>query len=394
MTSTSSSASYTPGVVARISRMASTHSAPRPPEYTDEFEWAEAWVRENGVTLPPDTSELRKLRNFINNQLNRYRKGKLSEQMLVRLARHGIDFSQYRALNTGRGTRDDDEPYIAELAVRQESLGTYDLDADAPAALVSYQKRLLDQFYASGRTKRLLVIESQLPGLCFGRWRKPTDTRAHDDAWWQQATDFRAAACATPAFRGELHPDTPPALLAWAHEQRLRAAGPRGTITAGQRGELIDLGILDTKGARKVHKTRQRARADLGAGQRGAPVDQHLDTFLGAACLARMLVLGRPLLAMCTEFAIAPTPLQRLLTEVAAQRTALAAMTVSNVRNSLPVCRQLDALQPGIFSPASLSRMEPDDRPAALTSRVEEIGRLVEQMRAAAQRLQLPQDLA
>jgi len=384
---------YTPGVVARVVRMATTHTAPMPAEFRSEYEWAAAWVRDHGVTLPPDTTELRKLRNWFCYKVDCYRKGTLNESVQNTLALHGIDLSQYRALNTGKGEREDDEPYVLELLARMERSGTYDLDAAASPGLRNWQKRLLDQFSASGRSARATTIEARVPGLNLGRWRKPTDSRTHEDGWWATAAEFRASAAHTPAFRGALHPSTPEPLLRWAQQQQRKAAGPRGTLTSGQRGELIDLGILGSPAQRAVQKIRMRAKEDLGVATRGAPVDKQLDTFLGAACLVRMLAFNRPFLHLCTELAVLPADLERLLQAIAPQRSALLDFGHSRVTKLLPICRQLDAIQPGIFTAEVLANMSFDERPAALTQPVLALGQLVAQIRDVGQRLNLPQDV-
>jgi len=387
---------YAPGVVNRVEKAATTHSAPRPEQYSDEFEWAGAWVADNGVTLPPATTEYRKLRNWFGNQNNRFKLGKLTEKVKDRLAQHGIDFSQYRALNTGKGERQDDAPFIEAMHSRFAKLASYDLGDDAEPSLIEWQSRLLVQFAAAGRTKRLATIEAQLPGLNFGRWGKPSQSRTHDKNWWKHADEFRRNR-ETPAFRGVLHPRTPEPSRSWANEQqRIASAGPRGQLTLGQRGELVDLGILANPSQREATKKRTRAKRDLGAPQRLAPSDQRLDTYLGAACLVRLLVAERELLDLCTEFAVDPASMEHLLRKISAERKVLRALDPHDVRRTLTTCRQLELVHPGLFNSRTIARLDknPDQRPAALEGITRTVGLAVERISQHAKRLAISQDIA
>lgn len=390
-----------PGELKRAVREATSHSGPVPTQFGgDRALWAQAWLREHGMTLPPLTTEYKSLRNWFCFQYQRWKKGSTTEEETAKLAALGIDFSQYKALNTGKGEREDDGPRIAQMRRWHEQHGSYDLTEHADAGLIKWQGRLLAQFAASGRSKRLGAIERQLPGLEYGRWRRPGDTRAPDAQWWLWAKRFRIQSQLTPAFRGVLHPDTPPDLLEWAEQQRHRCAKGdvrASGITAGQRGELHDLGVLGQPAQRAVHKRRENVRKALVGPERLPPSDRRLTTFLGAALLVRLLAKDSDTRALWVELAISPADCERLLAATARQRKQLRERGFETLRRLLPTCRQLDTAYPGIFAAASLRRLRDPargERPAVLTGDIAALGALIEQIRLTCVNMQLPQDLA
>lgn len=381
----------------RVAKTANTFSAPIPAQFDgDAYAWAGAWVAENGMTLPPDTNEYRSLRNRFCWWLQCWKKGTLKEKHLSQFALHGIDFSHYRATNTGTTTRDDDAAQLAYLRKRHQECGTYDLDHSAPSHVLKWQENVLNSFYASGRTTGCERVEKALPGLNLGRWRKPVSSWVDAPAWWEEAAAFRRQNAWTPAFRGTLHPNTPPQLADWARrQQHLALDGRRGDLSPGQRGELIDLGILDNASQRSVNKAREQARSVLGVPARLTAVDRHLDAFLGAACFVLMVARERPLLAMCREFATAPHSIEELLAAAAPELAQLCAFGDSGLQALLPTVRQLEQLEPGLFQPDRLAQVASRrlDMPVQLTDAVATVGRLVEEVRRKAAALKIAQDL-
>lgn len=95
-------------VPAHVRKALQTKAQGVPALYANAWEWAAAWIASNGVTLPPDTSEYRSLRNWFCYQVSNFKKKKLSPQSEELLQRYGIDLSLYRADNTGAYSGDRD----------------------------------------------------------------------------------------------------------------------------------------------------------------------------------------------------------------------------------------------------------------------------------------------
>lgn len=332
----------TPGPTTRTEMALATGSLPIPDEFQgSRLLWAAAWCKENGVTLPPDTCELRSLRNWFCNQLQRWKKKKHSPEEAEELVANGIDFSQYKALNTGKGARDSDEACVSMLKNWRAQHGSYDLADDAPASLLAWQKKCLARFFADGRSKRMLEIEAELSGFEFVMWRAPYHA-AHSQEfikWMDKARAFEIAAKAAPAFRGQFHPAMDPALVAWAkHQQKSSNVEPR------VRGVLLDLHILANASQIEVNNTRESHLADaraLGSNERppSAYSERRLTRFLGTALFARKIHKGASDMELMTEFAITPDGLDRAKSALDTQITS--AIGQSAFLGHLRHCRNL-----------------------------------------------------
>ena len=102
-----------PALAKHINKALQTKSEGIPAEFESAWAWAAHWVKENGMTLPPDTSYYRSLRNWFCYKVAMHKKCTLSKKSSQLLASYGIDLSKYRADNTGRGQRMDDNFFIA-----------------------------------------------------------------------------------------------------------------------------------------------------------------------------------------------------------------------------------------------------------------------------------------
>ena len=224
-TSFASGTQFSQSIRNRITKIATTTSNGVPQEFADAFEWAADWAGKNGMTLPPDTNEFRSLRNWFCYKLNQFKKGTLGARNEALLAMHGLDFSTYEALNTGKGEREPDAPYILQLRDWRTARGTYDLDASAPVKLRQWQSKLITRYSEDGPSMRIKEMQRKLPDLHFGLWRRPSDQvpSLETRQWWQQATRFEVLTESCHAFRGELHPKTPADLVTWATAQQEKA---------------------------------------------------------------------------------------------------------------------------------------------------------------------------
>jgi hypothetical protein len=320
----------TPGLTTRTAAALATGSMPIPDEFKgSRLLWAAAWCKENGVTLPPDTCELRSLRNWFCNQLQRWKKKLHSPGETDELVAHGIDFAQYKALNTGKGARESDDACVAMLKTWKTERGSYDLAGDAPPALLAWQKKCLARFFADGRSKRMLEIETELPGFRVAMWRAPYHAEHSQDfiKWMDKAQAFESAAKAAPAFRGQFHPTMDPALVAWARLQQKNSS-----IEPRARGILLDLHILANASQIQVNNTRESHLADaraLSSDERppSAVSERRLTRFLGAALFARKLHKGASDIELMTEFAITPDGLDRAKSALDAQITSAIGQT-------------------------------------------------------------------
>lgn len=301
-------------VAVRAKKLASTSAQGLPKQYASSFEWAGAWVKEHGVTLPPDTPELRSLRNWFCYKMSQYKKGTLGANNTALLAKHGIDLSLYDAPNTGKGKRLPDQILVEKLRRWREVNGSYDLTAAADDDLLLWQRRILSGFEFRGRSARMAEIEAQLEGLDIAVWRRP-DGRGEptDEAWWAMARRWRQQNEATPAYRGTLDPRTPEDLSNWAAAQA-RAARK---LSSRQVGELRSLGLLPDRERARL-KVREAATtlvkhvervAEDGYGHR----ERSLNTFFGVCMYLRLITQGTPLTDIYASLAITPHSHQRLL---------------------------------------------------------------------------------
>lgn len=301
-------------IAKRAAKLASTSAQGVPSKYTSSFEWARDWVKENGVTLPPDTPQLRSLRNWFCYKMSQFKKGALSDENRRLLAEHGIDLSLYEAPNTGRGKSLPEREMVAKLRAWRDAKGTYDLTDEADPALVLWQRKLCGGFELRGRSGRMRDIEAQLEGLDIARWVRPDGRGAvTDPAWWLMAEKWRQQSLETPAYRGDLDPLTPPELARWAQKQ---ASNPRA-LNSRQVGELLSLGLLpDRDRARQRVReaattvVRESLRQTLeGYGYR----ERSLGHYLGVCLYLRLITQETSLRDIYATLAITPSAHCKLL---------------------------------------------------------------------------------
>jgi hypothetical protein len=308
--------SVTPGLVKRTIEHARSGSAGVPDQYLNTLEWAADWVSQKGMTLPPKGHEFNTLRSWFCFQLQKWKSDTLTEKSLQEFAIHGIDFSQYRALNTGKGERESDEQFVEMLKQWEIQAKTYDLDKTADSKLLAWQKRIFERYIVCGCSKRLLEIEGSLPGFKVGLWRRPVDP-VHSPAflkWWETAQEFRTASITSPSFRGALHPHLPKSLLVWAAKQQADAISKNFPVR--QRGELYSLQILYRDDQREINKKREKLlglarERDLNNLDKG-DTDRRLNSFLGAALLARLLHKQSSDMKIMVEFAVGPAEILKM----------------------------------------------------------------------------------
>lgn len=300
----------------KVKKLARTSAQGLPSQYTNQWEWAGAWVKQHGVTLPPDTSEYRSLRNWFCFQVNMFKKGTLSSRSKELLAKYGIDLALYRAPNTGRGQLIDDQKMIHSMRVLYEISGSYDLPSEAEPELVEWQARLLEAYRSRGISARMKEIERQLPGLRYGLWMRPDEMPVPKSQlpWWRMAAEFRHATANYPAFRGVIDRRTPAHLVAWASEQ-ISAAQARN-LTSRQRGEMISIGLLATsehKRCKKMEAALLLERVQKGELSHFGYRERDLNSFLGVLLLVRLLKRNAPVVDVYSTLAITPHQYARLV---------------------------------------------------------------------------------
>lgn len=310
-----SDAELAPAMAKHINKALHTKSQGIPPEFANAWAWASDWIKGNGVTLPPDTSYYRGLRNWFCYQVSMYKKNKLSNKSLALLSKHKIDLSKYRAVNTGRGHRMDDAFFIQALRQHHASHGTYDLNPDSSSDLQKWQTRLLDSYRAGGTSTRMRHIALQLPGFTYGQWLRPDEPPVPSSqySWWARAAEFRIATQDCPAFRGRIDLATPAYLREWASEQ-IGLAGKR-LLSPRQRGELMTLNLI----SRTEHRLSQQKSMALALARGSNIVTQHfgkrerdVKTFLGASLLAHLLRSNAELTTIYSTLSIAPAQFGRM----------------------------------------------------------------------------------
>lgn len=309
-----------PSIRNRIVKILTTVAGGVPPQFDNAWHWASAWVLQNGVTLPPDTNEYRSLRNWFCYQVNMHKKGTLSARSQKLLNQYGIDLSQYRAPNTGRGELLDDNIMLGRLRLHHEITGSYDLPPDGDAELIEWQSRLLQCYVNRGTSARMRAIEAQLKGFSFGLWMRPNETPIPSCqlGWWARASEFRAASRDFPAFRGRIDPRMPRHIATWGSDQISDALAHK--ITTRQRGELIALGLLTIK---EHARSKEREIALSKARQALSEVaitpnsllgrrERDLKTFLGVTLLARLLQRNAPLHDIYSSLSIPPAQFEKV----------------------------------------------------------------------------------
>lgn len=385
-----------PSTVRRVQKSLSTQSKGVPAQFDNAWHWASDWISKHGVTLPPDTSEYRSLRNWFCYQVNQFKKGELSKRSKELLAKYQIDLSQYRAPNTGTGQMLDDQTLILRLQMHYAITGSYDLTEDADAELLMWQRRLLDCYMHRGTSTRMRLIEAQLPGFRYGLWMLPNETPIHRTqmGWWHRAGEFRRAAEKFPAFRGKIDPDTPAYLGMWASDQI--AAAREGKLTRRQGAELTSLGLLATRDhqrsqAREVVLTALRSRSTTDQPQ-ATPFfgrrERDLKTFLGVSLLARLLKRNATLRDIYSTLSISPSQFARVKKSMELLMVQLMCLCKRNdlrdVRmlyrtysNEFDQARNIDSLPDSVFSTLPGNRGQDIRKLASLLLEVRDLMRQI-----------------
>lgn len=385
------------GLAKHVSKALQTSSQGIPAEFANAWDWAAHWVRENGVTLPPDTSYYRGLRNWFCYQVHMHKKNKLSEKSRGLLARHGIDLAKYRADNTGRGHRMDDDCLIQALRQHHAKHGTYDLTADCSADLLKWQTRLIDSYRAGGTSTRMRNIAHQLPGFTYGQWLRPGEPPIPSTqyGWWARAAEFRIATQDRPAFRGRIDLATPAHLREWASEQ-IGLAGKR-MLSPRQRGEMMTLNLI----TRAEHRLSQQksvalavARGTHTAKLQFGKRERDLKTVLGVTLLAHLLRNNAELTTIYGTLSIAPAQFARIMDELAPLLPQIVSLsTKSNLNILRKIYRnfteEFEALQRvGELPSAAYESLRPKQ-----AKRIEQLASVILQVRDAMRRINVRQDL-
>lgn len=392
-----SEAQLPPAVAKYINKAIHTKSEGIPHEFANAWAWASDWVKKNGVTLPPDTSYYRGLRNWFCYQVNMHKKNKLSAKSRALLAAHGIDLSQYRADNTGHGHRMDDDFFIKLLRQHHATSGTYDLNADSSPDLQLWQSRLLDSYRAGGTSTRMRHIAMQLPGFTYGYWLRPGEPAVPSNqySWWARAAEFRIATQDCPAFRGRIDLATPAHLREWASEQ-ISLAGSR-TLSPRQRGELMTLNLI----ARAEHRMSQRKSVALAAARGTNTVTQHfgkrerdVKTFLGATLLAHLLRSNAELTTIYSALSIAPGQFAKMRDALAPLMLQIVSLsTKTNLHTLRKIYRdfneEFESLRNiGELPCAAYASLRPTQ-----AKRIEQLANVILQVRDVMRRINVRQDL-
>jgi hypothetical protein len=387
-----------PALAKHIDKALHTRSQGIPDEFDSAWAWASDWVKKNGVTLPPDTSYYRGLRNWFCFQVSMYKKKKLSDKSKDLLARYNIDLSLYRADNTGRGHRMNDDLFIQTLRQHHTTHGTYDLNCDSNPNLLKWQTRLLDSYRAGGTSSRMRNIALQLPGFSYGQWLRPGDppVPSNQFSWWARAADFRAATHDCPAFRGRIDPATPTHLREWASEQ-IGLTG-RKLLTPRQRGELMSLNLI----ARAEHRISQakalalaKARGTDNVTQFFGKRERDLQTFLGATLLAHFLRNNTELTTIYSTLSIAPAQFSRARTALAPLMVEIVSLSTKvNLNRLRKVYRtfheEFEAVKNACELPAAaFAELRPKE-----AKRIERLAAVILGLRDTMRRINIRQDLA
>lgn len=386
-----------PALAKHINKALQTKSEGIPAEFENAWAWAAHWVKENGVTLPPDTSYYRSLRNWFCYQVNMHKKDKLSKKSSELLASHGIDLSKYRADNTGRGQRMDDDFFIAELRKHFAVHNTYNLTEDSSPDLQKWQTRLLDSYRAGGASTRMRNIAVQLPGFTYGQWLRPGEAPVPSNqySWWARAAEFRIATQDCPAFRGRIDLATPAHLREWASEQ-IGMAG-RKLLTPRQRGELMTLNLI----ARTEYKLSQQKSVALAIARGHGNVTKHfgkrerdVKTFLGATLLAHLLRSNAELTTVYSSLSIAPAQFARMRAELAPLMLQIVSLSTKTNLNILRrIYRNFNEEFEALKNVSELPCAAYENLRPTQAKRIEQLATVILQIRDGMRRINVRQDL-
>ena len=384
----------TPGQAKRAIDAVKSGSDGRPEAFATTLEWAADWVSKSGMTLPPKCNEYNTLRSWFCYQLQKWKTNTLPEPTLAKFATHGIDFSQYLALNTGKIIRVPDNAFVDKLRAWHRQEKTFDLSDSPDPSLQAWQAAILLRHSVSGISKRLETIEGSLPGFRVGLWRKPGDAQ-HSSAflqWWSRAQDFREASRSSPCFRGNIHPEVEPSLVAWAEQQQADAKAKR--LSSRQRGELYSLHLLHREDQREITKKRQYilrlARESDPIALAKGDIDRRLNSFLGAALLGRMLQKDASDIKLMTEFSISPADMLRV--------RAASSEFMSHIRSKtfiadMGACRTYFRADPTIFERLARSKGDAEMQIAGLRREVIESGFMIHKLQQKLSVLRIQQDI-
>jgi len=386
-------------LVKQVQHALATKAQGIPAEFADAWEWAAHWTQHHGVTLPPDTNELRSLRNFFCYQMSMFKKNKLSAKSAAKFAKHGIDLARYKAPGTGSGKRLDDEACLQHLKAHYAAHGTYDLHAGCTALLLTWQIRLLKTYCASGQSARMRAIAAALPGFSFGSWLKPGETPipSSEYGWWAIAREFRVAAKTKPAFRGKVDPAMSVKLRTWASEQL--ALQKQGLLSARQAGELRSLQIA----ARPSHRRSQekaallasaRSHDSLGDAEMRGKCQRDVTTFLGATLLVTMVRHGAASTNIYRKLCVYPAQYARMAAAMEPFIQRLDAMaTKSNLTRVRAIYKDDPKLCESMFKMGKLPVNAYADLTADQGERIALLAQGILQVRDTMRRMNVRQDL-
>lgn len=329
------------------------------------------------MTLPPDTDEYRSLRNWYCFKLNQFKKGTLGAKNEALLAHYGLDFSQYEALNTGRGERESDRPCIQALKQIKLATGSYALNDDAPAHLVAWQDRLLHRFEEDGLSRRMKEMLRELPGLHLGLWMRPRDLppSVHERDWWNKATQYEVLAERFPAHAGVQHPGMPASMHDWARHQQTLAA--RQELPKRASGWMRGIGLQVNAVRQRVGAARLKASLDMRGGESSlnqyAANDRRLSSIRGAIGAIHAVQQGRDDHALMVEFNIDPPTAVALRKHITKRAGA-----VRWHKPDITGCRMIALNFSNAFTPQFWRVIEdfPQSRPAGMTPAMQSLGRL------------------
>lgn len=357
-----------------------THPAPAknksipylPAKYENAFEWASAWIQENGMTLPPNTEEYSRLRNWFSFKLNQYKKKQLGPENEALLAHYGIDFGKYEAPQTGRPRDVSDIALVEMLRSYKEAHGKYHLGSDAPQELVDWHKALIVRYMHIGTTGRMRDIQRKLPDLHFGTWMGPKDTplTSTERQWWAQADEYEQVSQEFPACDGVQHPDMPSRLMLWAVNQiKLER---QGLLPRRARGWMRGLGLL-AKAACDQPRGRKHPenRSDEHLHKVGMQ-ETRLNKLRGALSFIEMTQAGADPKRMLIRFDLNPVFLKILqdMVQIQAPKRFWSDVTYAT--------RAIALKYPDAFAPQwwTLSTVDVEDRPTLRKDQVAALGNL------------------
>lgn len=386
-----------PALAKHIHKALQTRSQGIPAEFENAWAWAAHWVKQNGVTLPPDTSYYRGLRNWFCYQVNMHKKDKLSKKSSEMLARYGIDLSKYRANNTGRGQRMDDDFFIAELRKHFAIHDTYNLTEDSCPDMQKWQTRLLNSFCTGGTSTRMRNIAAQLPGFTYGQWLRPGEAPvpSYQYSWWARAAVFRIATQDCPAFRGRIDVATPAHLREWAYEQINMAR--RKLLTPRQRGELMSLNLI----ARTEYKLSQQKSVTLALARGHGNVTTHfgkrerdVKTFLGATLLAHLLRSNAELTTVYSSLRIAPAQFARMRADLAPLMPQIVSLSTKTNLNILRrIYRNFNEEFEALKNLSELPCAAYENLRPTQAKRIEQLATVILHIRDGMRRINVRQDL-